>query len=213
MKTLTCLMVVATILVAGSTRASADILVNGSFEDPVAANTNSNNIGTVPTGWSRTGPSGKWNLVRVDGGGYGGGPNDAQHGNQYVDIDGEYELFQNFTLTEASDLEFGAWFSNREANTDDTPSTVGIYNAAGDTLLSSVAAVNLFGQPKPSTSWTQGSQTFNNVAPGTYQFRIDLNNFNNVDSAFLNATPVPEPTTFAIVALGLLGLRRRRGSK
>ena len=189
-------------------RDPSNLLANGSFEDPVAANMNSNNLGTIPTGWSQTGADGTWNLVRVDGGGYGGGPDNAEDGNQYVDLNGEFELFQNFTLTETSDLEFGAWFSNRERNTDDSPSTVGIYNAAGDTLVSSLASVNLFGQATPSTSWTLGQQTLNNVAPGTYQLRIDLNNFNNVDSAFV--TVVPEPATFALVSIGLLGRRRRR---
>jgi hypothetical protein len=192
--------------------ANPNILVNGSFEDPVATNMNSNNLGTVPTGWNQTGADSKWNLVRVDGAGnYGGGPNSAQHGDQYIDIDGEFELFQNFTLTETSDLEFGAWFSNRELNNDNSPSTVGIYNAAGDTLLSPLASVNLFGQATPSTDWTLAKQTFNDLAPGTYQLRIDLNNYNNVDSAFV--TVVPEPSAISLAALsfvGLIGFGRRR---
>ena len=34
---------------------STSLLVNGSFEEPVLDNINTNNLGTVPTGWSQTG--------------------------------------------------------------------------------------------------------------------------------------------------------------
>ena len=35
------------------------------------------------------------------------------------------------------------------------------------------------------------TDTFTNVAPGTYQIRIALNNFNNVDATFADVTAIP----------------------
>ena len=191
---------------------AVNVLINPSFEEPALGNVRLNNLGSVPTGWSQTGAAATWNMIRLDGAPYASGPDNAADGLQIIDINGAFDLFQSFTITSASNISFGASFSNREANTDNSPSTVGIYDAAGTTLLSSLASVNLFGTPTPSTSWSVAQETITNLAPGTYQVRIDLNNFNNVDGVFVDVTAIPEPSSFGLLALAGLGLigRRRR---
>ena len=168
--------------------AAVDVLVNGGFEDPVLNNINTNNLGTAPTGWSQTGADATWNLIRNDGSPYGSGVDTAAEGSQILDLNGIFEIFQSFTLTETSDITFGASFANREGHDGSDPSTVGIYDAAGTTLLSPVASVDTSADPTPSDVWRSGEATVTGLAPGEYQIRIAVNNFNNVDAAFARAT-------------------------
>ncbi|MDB4491467.1 LamG domain-containing protein [bacterium] len=165
-----------------------NILVNGSFEEPVLDNINTNNLGTVPTGWSQTGADATWNLIRNDGSAYTSGVDNAADGSQIIDLNGIFEIFQTFTLTEASDITFGASFSNRESHNGSDPSTVGIYDATGTTLLSPEVSVDTSADPTPSDVWRSGEATVTGLEPGDYQIRIALNNFNNVDAVF--ASPV-----------------------
>ena len=114
-----------------------NLLVNGSFEEPAVDNINANNLGTVPTGWSQTGEEATWNVIRNDGTPYDNGVDNAAEGSQVVDLNGEFEIFQNFTLAADATVSFGASFANRSGHAGD-PSTVGIYDAAGTTLLLSL---------------------------------------------------------------------------
>jgi hypothetical protein len=166
-----------------------DVLVNGSFEEPVLDNINANNLGTVPAGWSQTGDDATWNLIRNDGSAYGSGVDNAADGSQIIDLNGIFEIFQTFTLAEASDITFGASFANREGHDGSDPSTVGIYDAAGTALLSPEVSVDTSADPTPSDVWRSGEATVTGLAPGDYQIRIALNNFNNVDAVFAKATP------------------------
>ncbi len=166
-----------------------NILVNGSFEDPVLNNINTNNLGTIPTGWSQTGPDATWNMIRNDGTPYGSGVDTAADGSQILDLNGIFEIFQNFALTEASDITFGAAFANREGHDGSPPSTVGIYDATGTNLLSPLVAVDTSADPIPSDVWRFGEATARNLAPGDYQIRIALNNFNNIDAVYANVFP------------------------
>lgn len=126
-----------------------ELLINGSFEEPVLDNINTNNLGTVPVGWSQTGADETWNLIRNDGSSYSSGVDNAADGAQIVDLNGVFELFQNFTLEETSDVRFGASFANREGHDGSDPSTVGIYDAPGTTLLSPVVSVDTSADPTP----------------------------------------------------------------
>ncbi|MGY8686150.1 MAG: LamG-like jellyroll fold domain-containing protein, partial [Verrucomicrobiales bacterium] len=63
---------------------ATSLLVNGSFEEPVLDNINTNNLGTVPTGWSQTGDDATWNLIRNDGSAYGSGVDSAADGSQII---------------------------------------------------------------------------------------------------------------------------------
>ncbi|MEM7384833.1 MAG: hypothetical protein AAF514_07795, partial [Verrucomicrobiota bacterium] len=99
---------------------------------------------------------------------------------------GLFEIFQNFTLAEDASILFGASFSNREGHAGD-PSTVGIYDAEGTTLLSPEVSVDTSGDPIPSDSWRSGEASVS-LPAGEYQIRIALNNFNNVDAVFATAS-------------------------
>ena len=162
---------------------SIDLIVNGSFEKPRLNNVNENNLGTIPIGWSQTGLDETWNLIQNDGTPYASGVNTAKEGSQILDLAGPFEIFQDFTLSEASTVSFGASFANRESHDESAPSTVGIYNGAGNTLLSSLVIVDTSADPTPSVGWRSGAATVD-LPAGQYQIRIALNDFNNVDAVF-----------------------------
>ena len=65
---------------------------------------------------------------------------------------------------------------------------MGIYDAAGVNLLSPVVSVDTSADPTPSDVWRSGEETVS-LTEGEYQLRIALNNFNNVDAVFANASP------------------------
>jgi hypothetical protein len=170
---------------------AAELLTNGSFENPAltVAQENQNNLGIPPTGWSTTVDASLWNLLRITGA-YGGGPA-PQDGAQYVDMNGDAVVFQPFTVTgtERRKVTFSAWFSNREPGSHgvgDFTSTLGVYDQAGSTLLSTLETVDREGDAKPSTDWAQGSGVLL-LNPGTYQVRVDLGNGHNVDNVSVDA--------------------------
>ena len=169
---------------------ATNLLINGSFEEPILDNINTNNLGTAPTGWSQTGDDATWNLIRNDGSAYGSGVDNAADGSQIIDLNGEFEIFQNFTLAADSNVIFGASFANREGHDGSPPSTVGIYDAAGATLLSPVVSVDTSAEPTPSDVWLSGEASVS-LPAGEYQLRVDLHNFNNVDAVFAITTDEP----------------------
>ena len=177
-----------------------NLIVNGSFEEPAVDNINQNNLGVVPTGWSQTGADATWNIIRNDGTPYDNGVDTAADGSQVLDLNGVFEIFQNFTLAEASDVTFGASFANRSGHDGADPSTVGIYDAAGENLLSPEVSVDTSGEPQPSEAWSTGEAVATNLPAGEYQIRIALHNWNNMDAVYAIASPAtggpvdPEPT-------------------
>jgi hypothetical protein len=161
---------------------AVEVLVNGSFEAPVAPNANANNLNLQPTGWSKT--SGTWNLLRITSATYPAGPL-PHDGSQYLDIGGDSTVFRDFTISgtagppgSRSKVTFDAWFSNRLSGS--FVSSVGIYDQTGTTLLSSLATVDRTGDGTPTADWEQGQGELL-LEPGTYQVRIALGNGNNVD--------------------------------
>ncbi len=163
--------------------AAMELLVNGSFEDPAVDNINTNNLGLAPTGWSQTGPDATWNIIRNDGSAYGSGVDNAADGSQILDLNGVFEIFQNFTLPSDATVTFGASFANREGHDGADPSTVGIYDADGTNLLSPEVSVDTSADPTPSEVWRSGEASVDLTA-GEYQIRVALHNFNNVDAVF-----------------------------
>jgi len=190
--------IVVALLFSGQTQA-AQMLVNGDMELPVQT-TNGNHYPLNPDGWTFVG--GVSNLVRDPGNGVGGS-------DQYVDWTSgtgtDHYLRQSFTLAVDSTVDFGAYFSNRgQANGGDGTQ---IYDVTDTNLLfASPDVVAAFAPP----TWTLSQSTGVSLSAGTYVFRSTFDDFSNTDGAFVDAVPIPEPSTLALATLGLLGLRRRR---
>jgi len=204
--TLAATLACAAIVLASGT-AQGNILINPGFDDDVRT-TLGNNLNVSVTGWSTDAPQGSgFNnvLVKADGSySYSGGPNVAQSGTQYLDLHGGSDgapsaLWQTFALPTDSDLTFSAYYSNREASTQGgRAADLGIYDAAGTTLLSSLEAVDLSGDPKPSTSWTQSPIGTASLPMGTYQVRTNMDGYLNIDSVVVDAQPTAPPPAHMI---------------
>ena len=188
------------------TSQAVNVLVNASFE--LAAQGGSpgptNHVGTLPDSWLM--PNARPNLVRHDGAGPDGS-------DQYVDWTvpasgtGRY-LSQQFTLAVDSTVVFGAYYSNR--GTANAGNFAEIYDAANTTQLFASPDVTPVGVT--NTAWTLSQSTGVFLAAGTYSYRTEFDDFSNTDAAFVDATPIPEPSALGLLALAGLGLigRRRR---
>ena len=200
--TLAATLACAAIVLASST-AQANILINPGFDDDARTGSVGNKLNVSVTGWSTDAPDGSgFNNILVDGSTpYGGGPNSAQSGFQYLDLHGSADpnaLWQTFTLPTDSDLTFSAYYSNREGGDGGRAADLGIYNAAGTTRLSSLVTVDLSGDSMPSTSWTQSPIGGVSLSAGTYQVRTNMDGFLNIDSVVVDASPGgPGPTSLS----------------
>jgi len=190
--TLTATLVCAAMVLASGTL-QANILINPGFDDDVRTNLG-NNLGVSVTGWSTDAPSGSgFNniLVRADGSyNYGGGPNVAQSGTQYLDLHGPATpnaLWQTFAVLTDANVTFSAYYSNREANPAGRTANLGIYDATGTTAVSSLVAVDLGSDSKPSTSWTQSPTGAVSLPAGIYQVRTNMDGYMNIDSVLVDA--------------------------
>jgi hypothetical protein len=171
-------------------------LVNPSFEAPVQPILNNNNFPApynVFGGWnipSATAgvPAGGFNIIRVNGTGYSGGPNTAHAGNQYVDINGAAGIVQqSFTVTCGSTLEFSGWFSRREPGGSGFNGSMDIIDGSNNIITSST--VVSFTSNESEETWKQVIGTPVAVVAGTYTIRFIMDDYANVDDAFLCVSP------------------------
>ncbi len=164
-------------------------LVNPSFETPVQTNVGNNLTGvfTIP-GWTMT--TGPFNIIKTDGSVYGGGPDTAQEGTQYVDITSAAgNIYQDFTVTSLTPVSFGGYFSSRESDPGYIPwlASVQIYAMPSNTLVA-ISSTKTFlptdGLVPAQDSWffLQGSTT---LSPGLYRFIASLGDFGNFDNGFV----------------------------
>ncbi len=164
----------------------SQVLLNPSFETPVQPSIGNNLLGT-PTfgGWTmQTG--GTFNIIKTDGSAYGGGPNNAQNGTQYVDIINAADYFQqNVTVvTSTANVTFGGYFSSREQSGGyvNWTARIELLTAAGVVVATSSTRnfTNADGAEDQIWYYLSGTAT---LAPGNYFYRVYLGDYGNFDNA------------------------------
>ena len=165
------------------------LLTEGGFNGLTTSNFG-NNIGASITPWVLESGT-NTNLIEVDGIGgstYGaGGPeSDATGGaGNYFDVASSAGvIYQTFTLTETSVVEYGGYFSARDGSSGDGSISIYSGTGSGGTQLSTTGTTTT----GDNTSW---SQTENKVTlgPGTYSYVVDMDNAINFDEAYVFASP------------------------
>jgi hypothetical protein len=172
-----------------------NVLNNPGFEVPVQTTPGDHVLASIPE-WS-TGAGLQPNLIRANGTSYTGGPDTAHAGNQYIEMSGgNGYLTQNFTLTGLSSVNFGGWFSRREASANGFDSYIEILDENND-MVSTSSTVS-FSCCESQEVWKHVDGTA--ILPGgNYIFRVQLNDYANFDSAFV--TPFdPDVPTITIAA-------------
>ncbi len=160
-------------------QASANLLVNGSFE-----------TGDF-TGWTQSGNLG---YTSVTSGDYNGSP--AEDGSYYVfegPVGSDGFLSQTFTDTPGETLKITGWVIGDGAETSD----VGFYFDS---------ATLLYINPVPNQPWTE--YTVYATATGSDTFSVGFRNdpsFDGLDNFSVTAA-VPEASTWAMMVLGFAGL-------
>jgi Secretion system C-terminal sorting domain len=174
---------------------TTNYLINPSFETPVQPGLGNNfpppyNVfggWSIPTATAGTAIGG-FNVIKVDGTGYSGGPNTGHNGDQYVDVNGAAGIVeQSFTTTcPSSDIEFSGWYSRREPGGVDFTNNIEIINASN--LVVATSNNVSFTSSESEEVWKQASGTATGLPAGTYRFRFIMDNYANVDDAFLCVT-------------------------
>lgn len=170
----------------GGSCTNSNLLSNPSFEYSVVPNIGNNLVGvsswggwTIPTG-------AKFNVIKTNGSAYGGGPNNAQDGTQYIDVENAAgDLRQNFTLPCTSTISFNGYFSSRETGGYvNWTGIIQIINSTGSVVASSASRNFTSADGSEEQIWYQlsGSAV---LSGGTYTFSAVLGNHGNFDNAFL----------------------------
>ena len=221
--------VAATLVTVSAHGAKADLIVNGSFESPGIPNYFYTNYGTQtnPTNWGGTSFTG-WDVpvnnvdivARSPNGPWTGA---AADGSQYLDLvgyGGTGGIAQTFATTpgQAYRLSF-AYSNNPGGSANPARMLVDITDGSSNTILFSSNFVH-GGAQAGNLDWTHFSTVF--IADGT----SNTIRFTEIDGAsgccnggvLLDAvgiSAVPEPSTWAMMILGLMGVGfmayRRKG--
>jgi hypothetical protein len=166
---------------------TTNLLLNPSFESPVQPNIGNNLTGNANfNGW--TIPSGAtFNIIKTNGTVYGGGPDNAQDGIQYVDITNAGGFVQqSFTLTCATTITFRGYFSRREAGGVPFNSYIEIVNVSAVVVATSNILNFTVGESQEVWKLANGTAA---LPAGTYVFRFYVDNYANCDAAFLCTNP------------------------
>lgn len=168
----------------------SDPVLDG-FDSPLQTTINGNNIQNntpVFNGW-RTTPAGSsmFNVIRVNGAGYSSGADNAQSGNQYLDINGaDAYIYKTFTLLIPTVVSASGWVSNRETALSSYPSggwsaKIEILNEATNTVVTHGNTVNLT-KAMGDETWYQTSLVNFALPAGTYRIRLFVHNYGHADS-------------------------------
>ncbi len=163
-----------------------ELLQNRSFETPVTPGNGNNFYATLPNWIVVDSPvvnTVPVNIVRPFAGYFPGGPvttPTANGGVQYLDINSTGgTVSQSFTITQNGNIDFSAWFSVRDRQQALT-TTISIRNSSG-TVIATASASHVAADP--IGLWLQASGGNIAVAPGTYTFAMQMDNFANADLA------------------------------
>jgi hypothetical protein len=166
-----------------------NLLTNPDFEAPSQPAIGNNLTGVYAWGgWTMTG--GPFNVIKTNASSYGGGPDNAQSGVQYIDIENAGgTLYQDFTITGLTvPVAFGGYFSSRETSGYvNWTASIDIVDLGTSTVVSSSAS-RLFtiadgGSPAQETWYYLAGNT--TLPPGNYRFVANMGNFGNFDHAEL----------------------------
>jgi hypothetical protein len=175
---------------SANAQCGTNLLANGGFDTPTQPLIGNNLTGLFTFGtWNMT--VGPFNIIKTDGSVYGGGPDNAKDGNQYVDITGQAgTISQDFTIAGASSsVAFGGYFSSRESGAYiNWTGDVQIYALPSNTLVAtstSKSFVNADGAVPAQETWyfVFGNTT---LAAGNYRFVANVGDYGNFDAAFVN---------------------------
>ena len=158
------------------------------FDSPLVATVNGNNIQSVNpyNGWgTETGGANAFNVIRVNGAGYASGPDNAQSGNQYIDITGTSAyVYKNITLTSPAVFSGSAWFANRESSNGGYAPWSTKIEIRNETTGITVAQGNTINFTSSISDEIWNNSSINSVAlpAGTYRIRMFVGDFGHLDS-------------------------------
>ncbi|WP_312090130.1 hypothetical protein [Chryseobacterium sp.] len=163
---------------------------------PLLPNVNGNNFqSTNPyNGWvavdKTTGavlPNNAFNIIRVNGGNYASGPNTAQSGSQYLDINGANAyIYKDFSFTNPTVVNASAWFSNRESASSGYTSfntRIIIFKLVnGVEQISGQGDLIQFSRSLGDKGWFNSSISNLPLSAGSYRIKMYVDNYGHVDS-------------------------------
>lgn len=135
---------------------------------------------------------GPFNVIKTNGSAFGGGPDNAKSGIQYLDITSAAgTIYQDFSVaTSGTIINFGGYFSSREQS--------GSY-------VNWTASIDLVSLPSLAVVATSSTRNFTNadgavpaqeiwhfisgtttLAAGNYRYVVNLGDYGNFDSAYVN---------------------------
>ena len=158
------------------------------FDSPLVATVNGNNIQSVNpyNGWgTETGGANAFNVIRVNGAGYSSGPDVAQSGTQYIDINGSSTyVYKDIILTTPTVFSASAWFANRESSIGGYAPWSTKIEIRNETTGITVAQGNTINFTSSISDEIWYNSSINSVAlpAGTYRIRMFVGDFGHLDS-------------------------------
>ncbi|AZI39505.1 hypothetical protein [Epilithonimonas vandammei] len=158
------------------------------FDSPLVATVNGNNIQSVNpyNGWgAETGVANAFNVIRVNGAGYASGPDNAQSGTQYIDINtSSTYVYKDIILTTPTVFSASAWFANRESSNGAYAPWSTKIEIRNETTGITVAQGNTINFTSSISDEIWNNSSINSVAlpAGTYRIRMYVDDFGHLDS-------------------------------